>query len=243
MADIDTNLQIEFLPHPTDPRFQNLTGNIYGRLTVLGYAGGINVTEKRPNGYSAWLCRCSCETIKVAEGSKLKSGVTTSCGCFQKEQSADRMTTHGATRKDAPPERRRAHKVYSGQKGRCNNPNHPAFKNYGARGIEVKYSFTEFEESLPEGGIPEGMEIDREQNEGNYSVDNIRLVDRFVQSNNRRNNVRITYNGKEQTLAQWCRELGKDYYATRMRLNKYGWCVKCAFEIPPKGGVCNHRSK
>jgi len=228
MADIDTNSQIEFVPHPTSKSFQDLTNRVFGRLKVLGYAG------KR-----AWLCMCVCGNVTVAAGNNLKSGNTTSCGCFHKEVTAARSTTHGARRKDAPPQRKRAYNVYASQKQRTTNPNDRYFKDYGGRGIKQEYSFLEFEESLPEGGIPEGMEIDREDNDGNYSVENIRLATRNEQNNNMRRNRRITYMGIEQTLAQWCMEIGLAYYTTKQRLN-LGWCVECAFEVP-KYGRCKHR--
>lgn len=70
---------------------EDLTGKQFGRLTVLqqaeDYVG--------PNGrHSArWLCECSCKEHNkvVVNSSNLKRGVTTSCGCFAKEQSGKRF--------------------------------------------------------------------------------------------------------------------------------------------------------
>ena len=58
------------------------TGDVYGRLTVLRYAG--------PNKWrqATWLCRCDCGTEKVVGGSQLTSGLTRSCGCLQRETAA-----------------------------------------------------------------------------------------------------------------------------------------------------------
>lgn len=46
-------------PIPIQANFQDLTGQTFGRLTVVAYAGGIEVgktTRRRPH----WMCRCSC---------------------------------------------------------------------------------------------------------------------------------------------------------------------------------------
>ncbi len=50
---------------------KDLTGNKFGLLTVIQYAGK-----------SAWLCRCDCGNEKVVKTDKLKSGHTKSCGCL-----------------------------------------------------------------------------------------------------------------------------------------------------------------
>ena len=52
----------------------DITGNKYGRLTVLSYAGS-----------GKWLCRCECGNECTVRGWNLKSGSTVSCGCKNKE--------------------------------------------------------------------------------------------------------------------------------------------------------------
>jgi hypothetical protein len=52
----------------------DLTGKIFGRLTVIKYM----------NKYK-WLCKCSCGNEKEIRSDMLKSGTTKSCGCLQKE--------------------------------------------------------------------------------------------------------------------------------------------------------------
>lgn len=53
----------------------NEIGNKYGKLTVLERAG----SNKR--GRALWLCECECGNKKVFEGSQLRYGKITSCGC------------------------------------------------------------------------------------------------------------------------------------------------------------------
>lgn len=61
---------------PRGPR-QDLTGQRFGRLTVLGYHG----TEKE----TLWQCQCDCGRQVAVAQSSLTGGKTTSCGCKQAE--------------------------------------------------------------------------------------------------------------------------------------------------------------
>lgn len=68
-------------------RYENLIGKIFGNLTVISedldrYNKELKNTNK-PHKY--WWCKCSCgkEQLISVEGSKLKSGHTTSCGCIK----------------------------------------------------------------------------------------------------------------------------------------------------------------
>ena len=56
-------------------KMKNLTGQVFGKLTVLECAG-------KPDGRRYhWLCRCECGKEKVVLGTSLTSGNTKSCGC------------------------------------------------------------------------------------------------------------------------------------------------------------------
>ena len=63
------------------PRYEDLTGKIFGRLKVL------EVTEKKnKDGRRMWKCQCECGNIKITSCQNLKRGHCTSCGCKNKEQ-------------------------------------------------------------------------------------------------------------------------------------------------------------
>lgn len=65
-------------PIPSSPIFQNISGNVYGKLTVLFYAG------RRSSKYSLWHCRCSCGREQTIVSSRLTLGQTTQCNyCFR----------------------------------------------------------------------------------------------------------------------------------------------------------------
>jgi hypothetical protein len=74
-------LHREVLGRLETPNMIDITGNKYGRLTV------IKITDKRKNNNIMWRCKCDCknQTIIDVRGSDLKSGKTKSCGCIREE--------------------------------------------------------------------------------------------------------------------------------------------------------------
>ena len=61
-----------------DRCFEDLTNKKYGRLLVMEYAG------PHRQGGSQWKCLCICGKTTIVKAVRLKSGMTTSCGCYQK---------------------------------------------------------------------------------------------------------------------------------------------------------------
>lgn len=56
------------------------TGNVYGRLTVLGTKGTMT-----KGGRLMWVCKCSCGAEKEVEGRAMRRGRVKSCGCLKHE--------------------------------------------------------------------------------------------------------------------------------------------------------------
>ena len=65
-----------------DTKFEDLTGQTFGRLTVLCDTG-----KNSPQRSRIWHCRCSCEEQNELDvvAYMLKNGSVKSCGCLQKE--------------------------------------------------------------------------------------------------------------------------------------------------------------
>jgi hypothetical protein len=97
-------------------------------------------------------------------------------------------------------------------KNRCLNPKCKDFHNYGGRGILFDDSWADFYIFLSDMGIrPNGMTLDRIDNNKGYSKDNCRWAAIDVQSNNTRVNRIVEYEGQPYTIAQLSEHLGLRY--------------------------------
>ena len=70
-------------------KFKDLTGQRFGRLTVVERAEDYVSPKGRRN--VQWVCKCDCEENGriIVSGCSLTRGLTKSCGCLQKETSAE----------------------------------------------------------------------------------------------------------------------------------------------------------
>lgn len=172
------------------------------------------------NGHSHFLCRCVCGKEKSIMGGHLVTQRSTNCGCKKPGK-----YRHGKTKT-------RTHRIWQNMRGRCRNPNLPDFKHYGGRGITVCERWNVFENFLADmGECPPGLSIDRIDVNGNYEPGNCRWATQKEQTNNQRKNVRLTLNGRTQTLQQWADELKLDASMIRWRLDE-GWSVERALTEP-----------
>jgi hypothetical protein len=57
---------------------KDMVGKKFGRLFVV-------IFDKVKNGHAFWNCQCKCGNNKSIDGSKLRSGMTKSCGCLSAE--------------------------------------------------------------------------------------------------------------------------------------------------------------
>ena len=203
----------------------NLVGKRYGRLVVIEKADSLN-------GHVRWRCKCDCGNECVVHGSALKSGNTTSCGCYKTENAKKLYSTVRQNDK-------RLYAVWNGIKQRCTNPNSKSYQNYGGRGIEMDSEWANHYESFYNwainAGYRTGMEIDRIDNNGNYCASNCRFVDDIIQANNKRNVKLYEIDGVEKSLPQWCREYNQDYWLVRQRVYKLGWTIEEALTTPKHG--------
>lgn len=119
------------------PRFKNLTGQRFGKLLVVRFAG---VDKWHSN--TVWECVCDCGNIAVVRSGSLRSGHTKSCGCFHVEmamrlgKSSQHKIIHGhAKRRGCKPTR--TYESWAHLIDRCLNPKNERYASYGGRGIRV----------------------------------------------------------------------------------------------------------
>lgn len=200
---------------------RDITGKQFGRLTVVSYFGA------SPGGRgSVWLCRCACGNEKHILSGQLHRG-TSSCGCLNKDVQRARLTKHSRSRTSA-------YRIWSTLRQRCTNPNNTQFKNYGARGIKVcdrwLASFEDFAADM--GPRPDGGEIERIDNNGNYEPGNCRWASRKEQCRNTRRTRFLTHNGETLCVTEWAERLGVHPVTLHLRLKK-GWSVEKTVTTPP----------
>jgi hypothetical protein len=83
-------------------------------------------------------------------------------------------------------------------------------------------SFKKFLEDM--GERPEGMSLDRVDNERGYEPGNCRWVSRRGQNRNKRGNRVLEYGGERKLLVEWSEKVGIPYERIRSRL-RLGWTV------------------
>jgi hypothetical protein len=204
-------------PIPPEKRFQDLTGQRFGRLVVLGWAG-----HSKPN--AAWVCRCDCGGEKLALSHNLKSLRTRSCGCLNLENLSNSGSADFCARDTKMhPE----HKVWGQMIRRCHNPTERRFADYGGRGISVcdrwrygengTHGFMCFMTDMGSRPSPKHT-IDRVNNNLGYSPDNCEWRTRTEQVRNRRNTIMIVYQDREMSLAEACEIAGVPLRVASSRL-------------------------
>ena len=99
-------------------RTEDLNGMRVGRLTVLDFDHMDN------HGMSHWLCSCECGNTCVVRRDGLVSGKSKSCGCYQKDLTRDRMTTHKMSKTHL-------YNSWVSMKRRCYDETHETYNRYG----------------------------------------------------------------------------------------------------------------
>ena len=202
-------------------KFEDLTGQRFGYLTVIKKAG------KNKSDKILWLCKCDCGKLKIIQGASLKNGRTKSCGCLRKKGA--RMT-HGF-------KYTRLYCIWQGIKKRCLNKNTSNYYIYGGRGIKIcdewKNDFKSFHDWAFANGYDESAKrgdctIERIDVNGNYEPSNCRWATMKEQCRNTRSNKLITYNNETRCLMDWSYIFNINYKTLLYRFKK-GWTIEKAF--------------
>ncbi len=206
----------------------DLTMKRFGRLVALRPFSIVKKGRRR----TFWSCVCDCGNRHNVVRDALVRGDVHSCGCLQKSLARARRTSHGKSKT-------RIYKIWLGIIDRCENPNNPAYHNYGGRGISLhqawRGSFEEFAEYV---GRPPSRKhsIDRINNDRGYVPGNVRWATSKIQGRNRRGLHIVRWLGRDMCLTEAAEIAGLSVDLVRQRIKRHGWSLSDALTIPPKVG-------
>lgn len=160
------------------------------------------------------LCKCECWNIKKIRLGDVQSGNTKSCWCLFKKRK------HWKSKS-------KIYEAWQHMKTRCRNKNFKQYKDYWWRGIKVLWkNFEEFYKDVWD--VPEGMTIERIDNNWHYCKKNCRWASRLEQARNTRKTILIERNWETKTLRQWSL-IEKIPYCTLRQRYKAGWWIEKMF--------------
>lgn len=193
--------------------FVDISGENFGRLTAHDVVG------RNRHNQLLWHCTCECGTQKEVLGFLLRRGEVQSCGCLHRETVGLINRTHGMTKT-------RIYGLWHGMIQRCYDKNVPAYNRYGARGINVCERWQSFENFYADmGDKPKGMSLERVDNDGDYTPENVIWATAKAQARNRRSTVFLEFNGQRKSMAEWAEELGMKIATLWARIDR-GMCVE-----------------
>lgn len=202
---------------------QMKAGDQFGRMTVL------NPDIKRHRA----LCLCQCGNEKIVLRSNLKRGNTTSCGCFQKEQTAAAHYIHGKTNS-------KAFNSWKCMLSRCYYKKDVAFSRYGGKGVRVcdrwnKRMGGSFVNFLADMGEPPTNEhtLDKDKlGDGMlYSPETCCWLTPAEQCKYRKNAIWLTHQGESMHILDWVEQTGLSYSLIADR-KRSGWSDERALTTP-----------
>lgn len=173
---------------------EDITGQKFGKLTTVKF----NHRKERNGGNFRyyWLFKCECGKETVADISKVKAGLTTSCGCYLKKlqnEMGNRFRTHGMSHQ-------KFYNTYYRIISRCEYPKNNRYSIYGGRGIKNLWqSFEDFRNDMYESYLDhinqfgvKNTSIDRINVNGNYCKENCRWATNKEQALNKRNSLTVS---------------------------------------------------
>jgi len=163
------------------PKIIDLKGETFSRLFVVRQAGTNPKSKEK-----LWRCQCSCGKFITATSRNLRTGITRSCGCLQRELAAQRRLRHGQCRRN---KRTAEYGIWRALNDRCYNSKHISYKYYGALGVTVCKRWREdFEAFFKDVGPRPSTKhsIDRKEPNGNYTPKNCRWATATEQRLNQR---------------------------------------------------------
>lgn len=117
-------------------------------------------------------------------------------------------------------------------KERCLNPRSKSYPLYGGRGITICERWVTSEAFIADmGPRPEGMSLDRIDNDGPYTPENCRWATPTQQQRNQRRTRFVQWEGRRRPLQELAEQFGLNADTIDQRL-KLGWSIEDALTKP-----------
>lgn len=134
----------------------NLVGKRFGKLVVT-------IRVAPTNKGARWEAICDCGRTTRVDSSNLRAGNTISCGCMQGAHTGNRNNLSTST----------TYISWQGMWARCTDETYHSYHRYGGRGIWICDEWKDFLRFYEDMGMrPDGMWLERKDNDGGYFKDN-----------------------------------------------------------------------
>lgn len=214
-------------PGVADSQYQEYIGKRIGRVVLTGVCKFEKQTKNgiRKGRHFSAVCECGNETTVPLH--RAIANDNCSCGCNRGRNSRTAHLIHGESKT-------KLHRVWRGMIDRCRDTGGKNQARHGGRGIRVCEewrTYTTFRDWALSNGYKEGLEIDRENNDGHYCPSNCRWTTGKVNSNNRSDTVYLDYQGERIPLSILADRFGLRGSLLRRRL-KSGWTLEKSLNTP-----------
>ncbi|MCK5787946.1 MAG: hypothetical protein KAH32_03035 [Chlamydiia bacterium] len=212
---------------------KRMIGLVFGRLTVIAEA-----ENRSPSGSIVYGCLCFCGVYKYIDGVNLRRGCTKSCGCLQEEYKhiCDKKgrLLHGHTKSKVLTG---SYKSWLAMRRRCTDPKSKDYKYYSEKGVTVCTSWLKSYQAFYKdmGDRPDGLTLDRVDNDKGYSKSNCRWATRLQQVNNSSIIRLLSFKGESKSVTEWSRALGIPRARISTRLNQLNWSVERSLTTTKNG--------
>lgn len=188
---------------PRNNFWKSFIGRKYEKLTVLSRAPD----EFQSGKCTRFVCLCDCGNTTIVAINHLQR--TKSCGCIIHNPNMPWKKSELKGQSRTP-----LYKIWQAMRDRCYNEANKFYKYYGGRGIKVSeewWSYDGFYKWANEHGYVKGLDLDRTDNNGDYSPNNCRFVTHSENLENTRRRLAVIVDGKEASLASLARKYDVPY--------------------------------
>lgn len=176
----------------------NLVSQRFGLLTVVKLLGSYKNSHY-------WLCQCDCGGINETSTAALRSGNTATCGCAKRS----RMLAINSARVTHGRSGTRVYASWANMMARVYDPTNTHYKRYGGRGLVVEDRFHDFNEFYDYmGDPPDGLTLERPNNEIGYVTGNIVWATQKTQQGNKSTNLIVPIGENRLIAADAAKSVG-----------------------------------